>query len=750
MDLIQELENQFKTKSKTGTIQEKEKIAVEFLNSVDFKDTSNKIQAEQYIKHILTDYVGKNEPITSLEAKIVHCMIAKISLSELNIDNIRVNYLDRTNDHNQAGAFYSDKSINFFNQSVCNKNELLLPYGTDIEKGAKSRLNYFVNEVFKTEHEIQHAVQFEEINKSEKDPEKLSVDDYIISKQYVARLFAAAQGSKYYKKELDVDRLYNENHDQFYYEIDADLQGLRRSLSLLSKLSMQAYNLAIDEKVGWRFLSKLKDKQTQIDNYSDITWEHNTNPDNIKVSANHKASMIIDNILPRLSSKQRAEYMLKYPALLVTYNSNGTKKDLQQIEREFAEKKSKLLINGTDEQIRTTMPNLENLCKTAIESDPVLCFEKCLQHISRMTWDQERYFTDSGMGVKYNPNEIRKELENAKQKALKISKYLEDTQAQTIANILNKYKREILKGQKYDQQSLRFFEDKKLAIYGIESEIYHNKEVKAVIEKDTKEATQKRIRKQMQRAQAEDIIKKIFPNFSPIPHTGTLNNGSIEFSNNVNERMMLMEAYKQYVKSITGTNSKVCANKDFIPSGMLLSAIKELYDFTPTEEEQKQFEEALKNGGIKVVRNKYQPEEVKSSGIYGEEEAKGFVGSTFSYGKQIQNTEISEQAKHPQDPESDAEKARFQSQRQVATERQRQQVEEQKVRPVTQEELDVVKKENMDLDTRRQQEQMHQREPIRQKEDTYVDEYGVVRKREPNDVHADRQRKHNQNFEMTR
>ena len=52
MDLIQELENQFKTKSKTGTIQEKEKIAVEFLNSVDFKDTSNKIQAEQYIKHI--------------------------------------------------------------------------------------------------------------------------------------------------------------------------------------------------------------------------------------------------------------------------------------------------------------------------------------------------------------------------------------------------------------------------------------------------------------------------------------------------------------------------------------------------------------------------------------------------------------------------------------------------------------------------------------------------------------------------
>ena len=338
MNLVQELENQIKTKSKAGTIQEKENIAIDFLNLVDFKDASKKIQAEQYIKHILTDNIGKNEPITSLEAKIVHCMIAKISLAELNIDNIKVNYLDRAKDQT-AGAFYSDKTINFFNQSVCNKYDWLLPYGNDITGGAKSRLNYFVNEVFKTEHEIQHAVQFEKMDKSEKEPEKLSVDDYIISKQYVARLFATAQGSKYYKKELDVDRLYNENHDQFYYEIDADLQGLKRSLSLLSKLSMQAYNLAIDEKIGWGFLSKLENKQSQIDNYSDITWEHNTNPDNIKVNANYKASMIIDNILPRLNSQQRTEYMLKYPALLVTYNSNGTKKDLQQIEKEFAEKK---------------------------------------------------------------------------------------------------------------------------------------------------------------------------------------------------------------------------------------------------------------------------------------------------------------------------------------------------------------------------------------------------------------------------
>ena len=426
------------------------------------------------------------------------------------------------------------------------------------------------------------------------------------------------------------------------------------------------------------------------------------------------------------------------------------KKICNRLKKNLPRKKSKLLINGTDEQIRTNMPNLVKLYKTAIESDPVLCFEKSLQHISRMTWDQERYFTDSGAGVKYNPNEIRKEIGYAKQKAVKICKCLEDTQAQTVTNILNKYKKEILKGQKYDQQSLRFFEDKKLAIYEIESEIYHNKEVKAVIERDKKEATQKQIKKHMQRVQAEDIMKKIFPNFLPTPHTGIANNGSIELLNNINERMMLLEAYKQYVKSITGANSKVRESKDFIPSSMLLSAIKELYDFTPTEEEQIQFNEALQNGEIKVVKNKYQLDEVRNNGIYGEDEAKAFVGSTFSYGKQIKNTEISERPKHPQDPESDAEKARFQSQRQVAEQRQYQQFEEQKVKPITQEEQDVSKKGNTDLDASRQQEQTNQREQMCHKEDTYVDECGVIRQREPNDGQADRQQKHNQNFERTR
>ena len=252
MDLIEELNKQIQSavqdSKETPEQQVKiaEKVAIELLNSLDFKDESIKSQAKEYIKHVLTDFIGKNETISPLQAKTVHCMIAKILLSELNLDNVKVNYSNRTESSNVGYyAFYShsDRSINFFNENVCNRNSWLLPYCKNVEASTKSRLQHFAYEVFVVGHEIQHAVQFEAIDKSAKIPETLTVDDYIISKQDVARSLSMSKKddtNKYYKKGLDVDRLYHDNHDQFYYEIDADLQGYKRALPLLKELSETA------------------------------------------------------------------------------------------------------------------------------------------------------------------------------------------------------------------------------------------------------------------------------------------------------------------------------------------------------------------------------------------------------------------------------------------------------------------------------------------------------------------------------
>lgn len=661
MDLIDQLFKQIELKAKNSKISEQEKVAVDFLNHTYFGDQTVTAQVQQYISHILDDVVSKNKELSSLEAKIVHCMIAKMSLAQLNLDNIEVNYLDRPNNSN-TGAFYRNNTINFFNQSVCNREEFLLPYGVNQEKGASSRLIYFVNEVFKTEHEIQHAVQFKSLNSNIHNPEQLTVDDYIISRQYVARLFAMAENSKYYRKGLNVDRLYADNHNQFYYEIDADLKGMERTLSLLKDFSKPAYDIAIDEKSGWRFLAKIREKQEQIDNYSDVTWSHNTNPNNLKVNANHKASMIIDNILPLLDSKQREEFMRTYPALHITYSRDGSKKTLEQIESEFLEKKNKILTSGTDEQVKVEVPKLEKLQVAIIESDPLLSFEKCLQHIARMTWDEQRYYTDAGIEQKYNPSNISVEIKMAREKATKIAEYFEEAQAKTATKILDKYKKEILNSRKHNARDLRFFEQKKLAIFDIEGEINANKTVHEVVKRDFLEVQSKK-RKQLQdERQAREIIGKVFPSFSPTPQVGALKDGSVELSNNTSEQLMLMEAYREYIKTIISQNKSFDKDKDFVPSGVLLSAIKTLYNFTPNEEEKAEFMKALNNGDINVIENKYQQQ--VSKGAYSQLEVESVEGRSYSFKQNnTQQTEKEEPSTEPKDPEADGELGMFRSQR---------------------------------------------------------------------------------------
>lgn len=623
MDLIEELNKQIQSavqdSKETPEQQVKiaEKVAIELLNSIDFKDESNKSQAKEYIKHVLTDFIGKNETISPLQAKTVHCMIAKILLSELNLDDVKVNYSNRTESSNGGYyyAFYShsDRSINFFNENVCNRNSWLLPYCKNVEASTRSRLAHFAYEVFVVGHEIQHAVQFEAINKSAKTPETLTVDDYIISKQDVARSLSMSKKddtNKYYKKGLDVDRLYHDNHDQFYYEIDADLQGYKRALPLLKELSETAYKIAISdkdagyEKTGLKFLSKIEEKQFQLGHYSDITWEHNTNPDNVKVAANHKASMIIDYILPKLNNKQA--YLQKYPALQFNYNSDGSKKTLDQVDAEFIEKKRNLPKDATNEQ----KLNLQKLHNAVIESDPVLSLEFCLRDISNMLWYTQQMVQDASGFKIYDAYQI---LEKTKQRARKIITYSENAQANIIDKIIKKYEKKIFGSFKGNtQEEANFLRAKKDAIADISICLLHNKEVKETLVKEAMKKP-KTTKKHIQRSQALEIINNIFPNFTPTLFTrpAIIGKGYIEIesdSHNVNELMMLMEAYNQYEKMALNLPISVREKEDFVSPYRLLSAIESIYDFRPTPEQQQQFKETFDKGEIEVVKNKYQIE----------------------------------------------------------------------------------------------------------------------------------------------
>lgn len=604
MRLIQELEREIATKAKTTSLEEKERIAVDFLSKVNFKDSSVRVQAIQHIQHLLRDKVEVNEALTSLDAKILHCLYVKMALSNAGLEDTPIHYRDKTVEDKNAEAYYysGDKSLNFFNQSVCDQVYWLKPYCKDVKKSAQSRYNYLARQVFVVEHEIQHILQYKEI---EEHKTQITPRTYIMVQQIVARDLSSTKGTKYFDESLDADRLYDKNHDQFYYEIEADKFGIERTLKVLKSLSPLAYEIAIDEKQN-SYVKNLSAKKHDLEHYCDeITWKHDTNPEDKQVLATHKASMIIGTVLPKLSSKQRKEYFETYPSLAIVFNEDGTRKTLDQVEQEKQNKINQLLINGTDRDVQQNATNIATIYDLAIESDAVLCFEKCLQHITRLTWDSDRYFTNNGIEVKYNPSEIRKELSEATKKAKLIAGYIEDADAKKIKAVFTKYRKE--RNDKITNMlNQRFYEDKVRALSEIEQEFYYNKEAKRTIKEDEERIKKNREKKKMEKNKALEIIQTLFPKFDPNPHPYyILNEG--EISNNVDELLMLMEAYKEYVKTIVRDSENIKTQADFLPAGELRKAIETLYDFEPTPEQLAQFQRDLKDGKIQVVNNKYMP-----------------------------------------------------------------------------------------------------------------------------------------------
>lgn len=608
MNIIQGLENQFATKSSSGTMEEFEKIAVDFLQGLDFTDVDIRDQAVRYVQHMITDYVEQNKPIKRLEAKIMHCITTKLVLTNLNLGNVPIIYRDRTPEDNNAGAFYNseEKSLTFFNDNVCNPEYFLNSYGDNMEKGANSRLDYFVGLVRDIGHECNHVRQFRAVENQ--NDENLTPEIYIMTQQIIARVFAMAIGSKYYSENKKIDRLYNDNHNQFYYEIDADKTGIETMFEVLSIISPRACQIAINPKRN-AYVDKLSETTEQLEHYGDsITWGHDSNSNNGQVLATHKSSMIISSVLPRLSSKQRKEFFDKYPSLAIVYNIDGSRKTLDQVEAAKQEKLNQVLTNTPDEEVQAEASRIESIYDTSIEGDAVLCFEKCLQHIVRLTWHSDRYFTNNGDEVRYDPATIYSELAAATQKAKSIAEYIEDADAVRIKEIFLKYKREKFKDKITNTVNQRFYEAKIRALNEIEGTFYSNKEAKQTIERDQEEAASQMQKKRMEYESAESVIKTVFPGFKPTPYTYTINEKKSSCNYNVNEVLMLMEAYNQYVRTLTRLNINEISKQDnFIPTRTLYLAIKSLYSVEPTPEQIAQFKKDLSEGKIKVVSNKYIP-----------------------------------------------------------------------------------------------------------------------------------------------
>lgn len=582
MNILEELNNYVNSK-KAKNIEQQEQYVLEFLDTLDYASPETRKQAEIAVSKILSQTIEQNEVLPRPYAKAMHYLLAKSSLAELGLTETVIHYRERTPKDGNAGAIYSndDGSITFFNNDVCNVDELL-----SNTTPPKLRFNYLSYIIHDMQHEIQHAKQFKEIAALAASPEGLNPMNYTMQLQQFARLIAdCSPSSKYYSH----GGLYRKNHDEFLYELDADVEGATRMLDILKRVSPAAYAVATNSNSTHEERKQKKEKL--IAEYNTVTWEHGTNPNQGPVSASHKTSIIIDSIWARLPQKERDKWIGTYPALAITRTKTGKKKTLDEVEKERRAKIHELLKNGRDAEINAEVNKINKLYQAAIEQDALLCFEKQLQHIARTSWNTSRFYINNDGG--FSPVDIRAELAAAQSKAEQIASYIEDVDSKSLRAIMDRYTREIMSSKKKDANDVRFFEDKKRALISIESQLFHNKEFKETINQDRLQQAQAREKEKAERAAALAIIKQAFPGFSPTPEIGIMSTDQLILSNNVQEKLQILQAFTDYKISVT-KNKNASSTPGFIPFSQLAKAIETIYPFDISPDEKKAFDDILK------------------------------------------------------------------------------------------------------------------------------------------------------------
>lgn len=586
-----------KVSARGGSQEDLAQETTKFICSLDYQDENIKEQSDNFVKKYVNDYIVGNKDIPYFLAKTTHCMLTKSVLADRFLDDININYSFRPKNNFSTAAFYrdSDRSVNFFNEEVASQTYILNKRSS--EKGIVGRLDSFSQQLFELEHEIQHSQQYKNVRQS-----VLTPRSFLIERQLLAVAIADSNKTKY-----SGEKIYSlTNHHQFYFEADAIAVGTNRALALLDKLSP---DLKISDAQRKYFQNKIDKANAVLSNSPELGISHKSNPNNDLVNVNHKCNIILDELLPLCTPEYREQLFKQNSSLKYTYNPDGSKKTLEQVEKE-KNKELERIKKGPAVKIESETNKINKLYETIIESDPTLSFEHCLQHIARLNSDSDRYFTDGGTEVVYKTEELMKELRTTGAKANMLATYLERAEVKDIKKIMSKYKKEIDRSSKKDPIARSLTDTKRHLIYDLEHTFNKNAEITETYRKEMQKAAKNRIEKE----KASEIIKKVFPGFNPQPQIGT---GStlekIELSDNYDEKMLLASSLENYRKQIMKQGISPSQDKDFVPIGVVDQAIKTLYPFEISQEKQQEFEDKFNNGELSVVKNKYTPEPVTAS-----------------------------------------------------------------------------------------------------------------------------------------
>ena len=143
------------------------------INNINFLAQDHRKEVIEMIKDNIKEIIS-DQPISRFQAKMTHALITKLTLHELGLDNIKINYKNKTENDNY-GAYYrnQNKSVNFYNDHVC-LPEFLTTKNTDF------RYKYLATQIHTLQHEIQHAVKYKELDEITKNDSDIPIFNYIV------------------------------------------------------------------------------------------------------------------------------------------------------------------------------------------------------------------------------------------------------------------------------------------------------------------------------------------------------------------------------------------------------------------------------------------------------------------------------------------------------------------------------------------------------------------------------------------
>lgn len=584
----------------------KTQAVVDYLATLDFSHPQVRSQAENYISQVLNEEMLKNLPVSNVQVKTIHCLVTHIVMADLDVQNTRLLY-KAYKPKNSAPAQYteSDNTVTFYDDLVC-KDVLLNPFN-DGKYNGLYRTYEFAIQAMVSAHEVKHADQSKFLQGVALGTTKLTPELYHMSVQTCARRILENEYVSSYNNNFDISkypdfyaytrRLYNENHDNFTKEIDSDVYGIQKALDIMKVVSPATFELMMDKEKS-PYTTKQKLKESEAVNLGKIKWNHDTNVNGGLVQADHKATFILTNTLINFDEQTRQKYFNQFPALKLTFNQDGTKKSLQQVELERDVQITKLMENNTDANSALAR-ELSNLYSTAISCDAVYSFETILRDIVSLNGVDERFTTKN----RFDPTKFVAELNKMGLKAQEIATYVETLGYTDLHKIYEDYKKQAFELSTKTEDGDKFYKYKRECFRIIDVCFIGNKNYRAEMQQIKAQKDAIKLAENQETNKQIDILKTAFLGFTPHATKLEFNaNGELEQVNNGLEKLLVYKSYMKYDKEYRALVNAGADVSGVLPPAEVYKAFHNFYkDVQYYPHEEKLFNDMLRTGELGLL-----------------------------------------------------------------------------------------------------------------------------------------------------